>query len=151
MKNTQTKLQILREAYFDALEENCVDFTEYDDAGTSIVIDEYSDVSVFDMCDYLGMPNWLIEWTQDLINEEEKEIKEAEEMAKQYQEEEPQLFSECCGALMDCDSSFCSACGEHAVGEPKEIDTRPYLIDTCTEAGIIDGRKLSDKKESTIL
>lgn len=145
MKNTKTKLQILEDKYFDALEEDCIDFLEWNDIGNcqmaSFIKDEYI-VSPREMCEYLGMPEWVIKWTIELIEEEEKLLKEHDEMAKHYQEEEPQLFSECCDTPMDCDSSFCPSCGEHAVGEPKEIDT-------CTEYGTIKNEPM--KKGSIIL
>ena len=65
-----TKLQALENAYFDKLEENQVDFVERDDAGKSLVKDEFV-VSVEEMCDYLEMPEWVKRWTLDLISEEE--------------------------------------------------------------------------------
>ncbi len=140
MKNIPTKLEILQENYFDKLEENCVRFSEFDDAGNSIVIDEYNGKSIQEMCEYLDMPDWVIEWTVELIEEEEKKLKEIEQDRKEWLCEK--LVSNCCGAVMDCDSSFCPECHEHAVGEPEEIDT-------CTEYGII---KNETKKEgSTIL
>ena len=140
MKNTQTKLQILEEKYFDALEENCVDFTEYDDAGKCLVTDEYNSKTIEEMCEYLDMPEWVIEWTKEIIEEEEKLLAELDQMARHYQKEN--LVSNCCGATMDCDSSFCPECKEHAVAEPEEIDT-------CTEYGIIKNEPM--KKGSIIL
>jgi hypothetical protein len=70
------RLRLLEEAYFDKLEEDCVDFLEWNDIGNgqmeSFVKDEYI-VSPQEMCEYLGQPDWVVQWTLDLIKEEEKE------------------------------------------------------------------------------
>jgi hypothetical protein len=65
----------LFQKYLEELESNEVDFLEYetlpDGSIDSWVKDEYSSMSVEDQCDYLGMPDWVIEWTLDLIRAEE--------------------------------------------------------------------------------
>lgn len=68
---SQMKQQI-EELYFDKLEENCVDFTEYNDIGNgqteSLIKDEYIE-TVENMIDYIwGIDNWIGKWTLDLYS-----------------------------------------------------------------------------------
>ncbi len=64
----------LREAYYQRLEENLVHFTEFttlpDGSQESIVKTECANADLDCMCDYLGMPDWVKEWTLDLIKAE---------------------------------------------------------------------------------
>jgi hypothetical protein len=71
LNKSQMKQQI-EELYFDKLEENCVDFTEYNDIGNgqteSLIKDEYIE-TVENMIDYIwGIDNWIGQWTLDLYN-----------------------------------------------------------------------------------
>lgn len=71
LNKSQMKQQI-EELYFDKLEENCVDFTEYNDIGNgqteSLIKDEYIE-TVENMIDYIwGLDNWIGQWTLDLYN-----------------------------------------------------------------------------------
>lgn len=71
LNKSQMKQQI-EELYFDKLEDNCVDFTEYNDIGNgqteSIIKDEYIE-TVENMIDYIwGIDNWIGQWTLDLYN-----------------------------------------------------------------------------------
>jgi hypothetical protein len=77
LNKSQSK-QKIEELYFDKLEEDCVDFVEYNDIGNgqseSFVKDEYI-VSVEDMIDYIwGLNNWIGRWTLDLYNSAEEEL-----------------------------------------------------------------------------
>lgn len=69
-----TKLEILRDKYFDALEENCVEFSYQEDIGNgqteTVIKEEYLDKSVREMCEYLDLPEWIIDWTIDMIGED---------------------------------------------------------------------------------
>jgi len=70
--------QKIEELYFDKLEENCVDFTEYNDIGNgqteSLVKDEYIK-TVENMIDYIwGIDNWIGKWTLDLYNSANDEV-----------------------------------------------------------------------------
>lgn len=77
------KIETLKEKYFDKLESNCVEFTEIDEAGVSIVKEEFSFKTVSEMCEYLEMPKWVIDWTQDMILDEMKaEVSRLEEETK---------------------------------------------------------------------
>jgi hypothetical protein len=71
-------IKLLEEAYFEKLEEDCVDFVEWNDIGNgqmeSLVKDEFI-VSPREMCEYLEQPEWVIQWTLDLIKDEEERIK----------------------------------------------------------------------------
>lgn len=82
-----TKLQALQEKYFDKLEENGVDFINFEDKcqgySETHVKDEY-DVSVREMCEYLNMPEWLIEWAVEMIEEEKEEIKNKRKFYKEF-------------------------------------------------------------------
>ena len=71
LNKSQMKQQI-EELYFDKLEDNCVDFTEYNDIGNgqteSLIKDEYIE-TVENMIDYIwGIDNWIGQWTLDLYN-----------------------------------------------------------------------------------
>lgn len=71
LNKSQMKQQI-EELYFDKLEEDCVDFTEYNDIGNgqteSLIKDEYIE-TVENMIDYIyGIDNWIGRWTLDLYN-----------------------------------------------------------------------------------
>ncbi len=71
LNKSQMKQQI-EELYFDKLEEDCVDFTEYNDIGNgqteSLIKDEYIK-TVENMIDYIwGIDNWIGQWTLDLYN-----------------------------------------------------------------------------------
>lgn len=71
LNKSQMKQQI-EELYFDKLEENCVDFVEYNDIGNgqteSLIKDEYIE-TVENMIDYIyGIDNWIGQWTLDLYN-----------------------------------------------------------------------------------
>jgi hypothetical protein len=71
LNKSQMKQQI-EELYFDKLEDNCVDFTEYNDIGNgqteSLVKDEYIE-TVENMIDYIwGIDNWIGQWTLDLYS-----------------------------------------------------------------------------------
>ena len=71
LNKSQMKQQI-EELYFDKLEDNCVDFTEYNDIGNgqteSLIKDEYIE-TVENMIDYIyGIDNWIGRWTLDLYN-----------------------------------------------------------------------------------
>lgn len=75
LNKSQMKQQI-EEIYFDKLEENCVDFTEYNDIGNgqteSLIKDEYIE-TVENMIDYIwGIDNWIGQWTLDLYNSEKE-------------------------------------------------------------------------------
>lgn len=77
LNKSQMKQQI-EELYFDKLEENCVDFTEYNDIGNgqteSLIKDEYIE-TVENMIDYIwGIDNWIGKWTLDLYNSAEEEL-----------------------------------------------------------------------------
>ena len=67
----------LEEKYFDKLEENLVDFSYEEEIGNGqtvfVVKDKYLHVSVEEMCEYLDMPEWVTEWTVELIDSEENE------------------------------------------------------------------------------
>ena len=74
LNKPQMKQQI-EELYFDKLEDNCVDFTEYNDIGNgqteSLIKDEYIE-TVENMIDYIwGIDNWIGQWTLDLYNSAE--------------------------------------------------------------------------------
>jgi hypothetical protein len=68
----------LEEKFFEHLEEEGIEFNEYETLPngdiTSYVKDEYLRISVEDMCDYLGMDDWVKQWTIDLIEEEESRM-----------------------------------------------------------------------------
>lgn len=71
LNKSQMKQQI-EELYFDKLEEDCVDFVEYNDIGNgqteSLIKDEYIE-TVENMIDYIyGIDNWIGQWTLDLYN-----------------------------------------------------------------------------------
>ena len=71
LNKSQMKQQI-EKLYFDKLEEDCVDFTEYNDIGNgqteSLIKDEYIE-TVENMIDYIyGIDNWIGQWTLDLYN-----------------------------------------------------------------------------------
>ena len=71
LNKSQMKQQI-EELYFDKLEEDCVDFVEYNDIGNgqteSLIKDEYIE-TVENMIDYIwGIDNWIGRWTLDLYN-----------------------------------------------------------------------------------
>ena len=71
LNKSQMKQQI-EELYFDKLEDNCVDFTEWNDIGNgqteSLIKDEYIE-TVENMIDYIwGIDNWVGQWTLDLYN-----------------------------------------------------------------------------------
>jgi len=77
LNKSQSK-QLIEQLYFDKLEEDCVDFVEYNDIGNgqseSFVKPEYI-VSVEDMIDYIwGLDNWIGRWTLDLYNSANDEI-----------------------------------------------------------------------------
>jgi hypothetical protein len=77
LNKSQMKQQI-EELYFDKLEDNCVDFTEYNDIGNgqteSLIKDEYIE-TVENMIDYIwGIDNWIGQWTLDLYNSANDEI-----------------------------------------------------------------------------
>jgi hypothetical protein len=77
LNKSQMKQQI-EELYFDKLEENCVDFTEYNDIGNgqteSLIKDEYIE-TVENMIDYIwGIDNWIGQWTLDLYNSAANEV-----------------------------------------------------------------------------
>jgi hypothetical protein len=61
--------------FLEELENNQVQYNEYetlpDGSVSSYVKDEYLYMSIEDQCDYLGMPEWVTEWTLDLIRAEE--------------------------------------------------------------------------------
>jgi hypothetical protein len=65
----------LFQKYLEELESNEVDFLEYetlpDGSMISYVKDTFSLTSVEEQCEYLGMPEWVTEWTLDLIRDEE--------------------------------------------------------------------------------
>ena len=65
----------LEEKYFQTLEENCITYLDYETQENgqilSTVKNEYNNLTVEEMCKYLEMPEWVIEWTLDLINAEE--------------------------------------------------------------------------------
>lgn len=70
--NKSQMKQKIEELYFDKLEEDCVDFTEYNDIGNgqteSLIKDEYIE-TVENMIDYIwGIDNWIGQWTLDLYN-----------------------------------------------------------------------------------
>ena len=74
LNKSQMKQQI-EELYFDKLEEDCVDFTEYNDIGNgqteSLVKAEFIE-TVENMIDYIwGIDNWIGQWTLDLYNSAE--------------------------------------------------------------------------------
>ena len=76
--NKSQMKQKIEELYFDKLEENCVDFTEYNDIGNgqteSLIKDEYIE-TVENMIDYIwGIDNWIGQWTLDLYNSAEEEL-----------------------------------------------------------------------------
>jgi hypothetical protein len=62
-----TKYETLKEKYFERLEENCVEFTQIDEAGNSFVTQDYNDKTIREMCEYLEMPEWVIDWTREAI------------------------------------------------------------------------------------
>jgi hypothetical protein len=71
LNKSQMKQQI-EELYFDKLEEDCVDFVEYNDIGNgqteSLIKDEFIE-TVENMIDYIwGIDNWIGQWTLDLYN-----------------------------------------------------------------------------------
>jgi hypothetical protein len=71
LNKSQMKQQI-EDLYFDKLEDNYVDFTEYNDIGNgqteSLIKDEYIE-TVENMIDYIyGIDNWIGQWTLDLYN-----------------------------------------------------------------------------------
>jgi hypothetical protein len=71
LNKSQMKQQI-EKLYFDKLEEDCVDFVEYNDIGNgqteSLIKDQYIE-TVENMIDYIwGMDNWIGQWTLDLYN-----------------------------------------------------------------------------------
>lgn len=71
LNKSQMKQQI-EELYFDKLEEDYVDFTEYNDIGNgqteSLIKDEYIE-TVENMIDYIwGIDNWIGKWTLDLYS-----------------------------------------------------------------------------------
>ena len=77
LNKSQIKQQI-EELYFDKLEEDCVDFTEYNDIGNgqteSLIKDEFIE-TVENMIDYIwGLDNWIGKWTLDLYNSAEEEL-----------------------------------------------------------------------------
>jgi hypothetical protein len=77
LNKSQMKQQI-EELYFDKLEEDCVDFVEYNDIGNgqteSLIKDEYIE-TVENMIDYIyGIDNWIGRWTLDLYNSAEEEL-----------------------------------------------------------------------------
>lgn len=82
-----TKLQALQEKYFDKLEENGIEFYNFEDIGNNqteaVLKDEYS-VSPREMFEYLGTPEWLIEWGMELIEEEIEEIKNKNQFMKKF-------------------------------------------------------------------
>lgn len=69
-----SKLETLRDKYFDALEENCVEFSYQEDIGNgqteTVIKEEYLYKSIKDMCEYLGLPEWITDWTIDMIGED---------------------------------------------------------------------------------
>lgn len=69
-----SKLEILRDKYFDALEENCVEFSYQEDIGNgqteTVIKEEYLYKSIKDMCEYLELPEWITNWTIDMIGED---------------------------------------------------------------------------------
>lgn len=71
-KRECNKLDALREYYFEVLEQNCVEFIEYEDIGNGYTVSrvkpEYAMASVDEMIDYLDMPEWVANWTRDVIN-----------------------------------------------------------------------------------
>ena len=74
LNKSQMKQQI-EELYFDKLEEDCVDFTEYNDIGNgqteSLIKDEFIE-TVENMIDYIwGIDNWIGQWTLDLYSSAE--------------------------------------------------------------------------------
>lgn len=70
-----TITETITQKYYEKLEEDCVNFLDYEtlpDGSTQTIIKEKYIVSVKEMCDYLGMPNWVIDWTLDLVEDEKK-------------------------------------------------------------------------------
>ena len=77
LNKSQMKQQI-EELYFDKLEKDCVEFTEYNDIGNgqteSLIKDEYIE-TVENMIDYIwGIDNWIGQWTLDLYNSAADEV-----------------------------------------------------------------------------
>ena len=70
--NKSQMKQETEELYFNKLEDDGVDFTEWNDIGNgqteSLVKDEYIE-TVVNMIDYIwGIDNWVGQWTLDLYN-----------------------------------------------------------------------------------
>ena len=69
-----SKLETLRDKYFEALEENCVEFSYQEDIGNgqteTVIKEEYLYKSITDMCEYLDLPEWITDWTIDMIGED---------------------------------------------------------------------------------
>lgn len=76
----KTKRELLTEIFIDYLNENGVDCWEteiYDDSpehylADEVLKDEYADMTPRDMCEYMDMDDWVIDWTIDIIESEEK-------------------------------------------------------------------------------
>jgi len=56
-------LENIRELYFEKLEENCVEFLNYDE-NYPRVLEEYSDRTVEDMLDYIYGDSWQGDWAK---------------------------------------------------------------------------------------
>ena len=57
----------IQELYFEKLEEDCVDFLEYEEADQGYVFtrvkDEYQEVTIKEMVDYIwGLDSWQGQW-----------------------------------------------------------------------------------------
>jgi len=70
--------QKFEELYFNKLEDDGVDFTEWNDIGNgqtkSLIKDEYIE-TVENMIDYIwGLDDWVGQWTLDLYNSANDEV-----------------------------------------------------------------------------
>lgn len=74
--DTMNITEKLEEQFFNYLDENAIQYTEFDNYGPhghlEYVIEPFNSMSHREMCEYMDMPEWVIDWTMDLIESEAK-------------------------------------------------------------------------------